>query len=80
MSQTYSIACKDCKKALWIAQGSYSVKERGHVYTTQAHSKALFAFFIAHEKHHLIFGVNVEEPIIDYDEIEIDSKYSGDEQ
>ena len=69
MSQTYSIACKDCKKALWIAQGSYSDKKKGHVYSTQAHSKALFEFLIDHEGHNLLFGVNVDEPIIDYKEI-----------
>ena len=72
MSQTYSIACKDCEKSLWIAQGSYSDKKKGYIYTTEKHSKALFDFLIAHENHNLIFGVDVENPILDYDEIEVE--------
>ena len=72
MSQTYSIACKDCKKALWIAQGSYSNKKKGFIYSTKKHTEALFDFLITHENHNLIFGVNVDDPILDYEELEIE--------
>lgn len=70
MSETYSIACKDCQKHLWIAQGRIPL--RGHIYTSEAHLKSFFEFLSEHMGHSLIFGDNCEEPIVEYSEIEKD--------
>lgn len=69
MSQTYSIACKDCQKHIWMAQARHSEKKSGHVYTTPEHAKNLFEFLIDHEGHELLFGQNCDEPILDYEEV-----------
>jgi hypothetical protein len=72
MSETYSIACKDCKKHLWIAQGSYQELKRGHIYNSKLYLKALFDFLTDHLGHNLIFDKNCDIPIADYIEIEVD--------
>jgi hypothetical protein len=71
MSQTFSIACKDCKEHLWIAQGSFANKKRGNIYTSDKHKKALYEFFRRHQGHNLIFDENCETEIADYEEVEI---------
>jgi hypothetical protein len=56
MSNTYEIACMDCKEILWIGQsGSYP----GILYDDEFHRLALTRFLFAHETgektHHLLF-------------------------
>ena len=72
MSETYSIACTDCKKHIWIAQGSYSDIKNGHIYNSKLYSKALFEFLIDHKGHNLVFDKNCDIPIADYEEIEVE--------
>jgi len=72
MSQTFSIACTQCKKHLWIAQASYMDKFDGHLYGTKEYSKALFHFLMEHKGHPLIFDENCESDIIEFEEIEIE--------
>jgi hypothetical protein len=67
MSQTFSIACRDCKVHLWIAQGRSPVD--GHVYTGSG--AAIYAFLQKHRKHELVFDENCETDIADYEEIEL---------
>ncbi len=67
MSNTYSIACKDCKKHLWIAQG-WSIDD-GHIYFEDKEvMKKLYKFFFLHKGHNLIFDNNCD--LEDYEEIE----------
>lgn len=70
MSATYSIACRDCRKHLWIAQGrgggTSSVLYLGEEKTMEA----LKAFLYAHVGHHLTFGDNCNGEIGEFEEIE----------
>jgi len=72
MSQTFSIACKDCRVHLWIGQGSYSDRAAGHLYTAKKYMKGLYSFLREHQKHNLIFDENCEGEIAGYNEIEVD--------
>jgi hypothetical protein len=58
MSQTYSIACTQCKCHLWIAQSSVYTDIR--VYTKKEYMDALQAFLYEHRKHPLVFDDNCE--------------------
>jgi hypothetical protein len=77
MSHTYSIACKDCKKHLWIAQGWG--RNDGHLYTK--YRKEIYKFLFDHKGHNLLFDNNCESEISEiddfgndiYEEIEIES-------
>jgi hypothetical protein len=70
MSDTFSIACRDCKKHLWIAQGSNRDKSVGHLYTVKPRAAALYSFLREHQKHNLVFDENCESDIADYEEVE----------
>jgi len=69
MSQTFSIACTQCKKHLWIAQASYDNQFKGHLYSTKRHTEALFIFLMKHRGHPLVFNENCEGDIADFEEI-----------
>lgn len=70
MSRTYSIACTQCKKHLWIAQGQgYDAIERLTVYTVPESRKKLERFLIDHYRHPLIFDDNCEHLPDDYEEV-----------
>lgn len=71
MSETYSIACKDCKKHIWIAQGDYSNPKNGHIYFSKEYLKFFFVFLIEHIGHNLIFNNNTLF-FENYKEMEID--------
>jgi len=72
MSQTFSIACHDCKKHLWIAQVGH--KGRGYLYSTPEHSRAQYLFFMEHRGHRLEFNENCESDIAEYDEVLLGSE------
>lgn len=74
MSDTFSIACKDCKKHLWIAQGWRFEKTKGHMYSKPEYIGALYKFFREHQGHNLVFDENCDTDIADYDEIEVDDE------
>jgi len=79
MSQTYSIACRDCKEHLWIAQGSYNNKGLkknfiGHVYTIKPYRAVIFQFLMKHRGHGLVFDENCEGEIEEFKEIEVDDE------
>ena len=74
MSTTYSIACRDCKTHLWIAQSSCG---NGHLYTGEPHTmKALESFLFAHMSHELVFADNCNTEIGDWEEIEPERNHS----
>lgn len=59
MSQTFSLACRDCKKHIWIAQG-----HKGNVtlYTGQKHTMDLLEKFLGqHTDHALLFADNCND-------------------
>jgi len=67
MSQTYDIACRQCKKALWIGQTSGG-EPHGHIYSGVPNTMALLNTFLwAHLGHPLVFCKDSE--LDDYDEI-----------
>lgn len=68
MSQTYSIACRDCKKHLWMAQSSCG---EGYVYATPNHCKALYDFLTEHSRHNLTYDNNCDTDISEFEEIEV---------
>lgn len=74
MSQCFSIACKDCKVSLWIAQGSYSDKTKGSIYSTDKHLKAHYLFLREHRGHNLLFDDHAQSIMSDenYEKIEVD--------
>ena len=74
MSRTFSIACRDCREGLWIAQASAG---KGHVYGTREHLDALYQFLMKHQEHALVFDENCESEIGDFSEFEADSTGSG---
>jgi len=79
MSQTYSIACRDCKEHLWMAQGSYNNKDLesnfdGNIYTTKIYRIAIFQFLMRHMGHNLVFDENCEGEIGEFKEIEIEDE------
>jgi len=70
MSQTFAIACTQCKKSLWIGQSDLAPK-KGHLYSGKKNVIAeLTDFLWDHENHPLIF-CNDQFLDIDYEEIEI---------
>ncbi len=76
MSQTYSIACRDCKEHLWIAQGSFENKDRekdfqGNLYSTKPCRIAHFQFLMKHKGHNLVFDENCESDIAEFKEVEV---------
>ena len=67
MSNTYSIGCRDCKKCLWIAQGSSGNRA---LYSEEAHTMAaLEAFLFEHQGHALVFDDNINSEILDWEKI-----------
>lgn len=72
MSDTFSIACRDCQKHLWIAQGSNRDKAEGYIYHSEKYRKAFYKFLREHQKHNLVFDENCESDIGDYEEIEVE--------
>jgi len=58
MSNTYSIACRDCKTHLWIAQRSNT---EGRLYSTRENLKSLYNFLHSHKGHHLLYDNNVDD-------------------
>lgn len=66
MSTTYSIACKDCKKQLWVAQSSQG---RGYIYSGRNDLDALWKFLNEHLGHALVFGVDGVPPTDGCDEV-----------
>ncbi len=69
MSETYSIACKDCKEHLWIAQCPGDKPDRGYVYCGDRLSEFHFQFLWKHKGHNLVFDENCGSYIGDYREI-----------
>lgn len=70
MSRTYSIACTQCKKHLWIGQGSgYDKIEKLKIYTAPDNRIRLEKFLIEHYRHPLIFDDNCEHLPDDYEEV-----------
>jgi hypothetical protein len=67
MSQTYSIACVDCRKHLWVAQSSCGGPLR--VYGGPEYLSALGAFLQEHTGHALKFGNNAEGDIAEMEEV-----------
>jgi len=74
MSTTLSIACRTCRKHLWIAQRS---DDRGHVYGSVGHLSALYAFLSEHEGHELVFGDNCAGYIAEMVEIEVPASFGA---
>jgi hypothetical protein len=66
MSTTYSIACRDCKKHLWIAQGRKDGS--GHLYSGAEAIGGLYKFLREHQGHSLIFDENCEGEIGEWEE------------
>ena len=75
MSKTYSIACKDCRKHLWVAQGSHDTPKKGHLYNSKLYSTKHFEFLIDHIGHNLVFDENYDEPISEFEEIEVEGGF-----
>lgn len=75
MSDTFSIACKDCKEHLWIGQGAHDYSSGGlahlHLYTSKKHREALTDFFKTHHEHSLVFFDNCRSYCNEYKEIEV---------
>lgn len=68
MSATYSLGCRDCKKKIWIAQGTgYRCLYSGN----QKCMEALREFLFDHEEHNLVFADNINnEEMLSWDDIE----------
>lgn len=72
MSRTYAIACTQCRKRLWIAQGAgYEKITRISVYTNEKSINGLTQFLTDHYRHPLIFDDNCESDIAEFDEIDV---------
>lgn len=71
MSKTFSIACRECQKHVWIAQGiGVPSAEFNTFYSGDPGiMDALKGFLFVHAGHNLVFGDNCESPIIDWEEI-----------
>lgn len=71
MSRTYSIACTQCKKSLWVAQGhGYPKPERLTFYSGEPETmRALTQFLIDHFQHPLVFDDNCEGGLDDYEDV-----------
>lgn len=68
MSKTFSIACKDCEKQLWIGQ---SKKEDFKIYSGNPEvMRNLRLFLWEHKGHNLKFDENCESEIAEYEEME----------
>ena len=68
MSRTYSIACRDCKKHVWIAQASC---DSHTLYTGMPEvMECLEAFLFEHMGHALVFNDNCNSEVGEWDEIE----------
>jgi len=73
MSRTYELACRDCKKTLWIGQGWPDHKtEKPHLYKADKYMKALEKFLFDHQEHNLVFGDDERLETEDYKEIEVE--------
>lgn len=70
MSKTFSIACKDCKKHVWI--GHSSLKDFTLYTGVTSCMEELRKFLWNHKGHNLIFDENCELEIGDWEEIEFD--------
>jgi hypothetical protein len=71
MSRTYSIACVQCRKHLWIAQIGAGTPT---LYSGQPKTMdALRDFLFEHQGHPLVFDDNVSGVIADMDEIDADA-------
>jgi hypothetical protein len=56
MSQTFSLACRDCKKHVWIAQGH---KGNIHLYSGEKETMEMLKRFLeTHTEHNLFFADN----------------------
>jgi len=71
MSKTFSIACTQCKKQLWIAQGhGYPIPTKLSFYSGEPETiEALENFLMDHFKHPLIFDENCESDLMDYEDM-----------
>jgi hypothetical protein len=68
MSDTLSIACKDCKKHLWIGQDSWG---GAVIYSRSTKDMdALEEFLYKHEDHELMFTRKMVDYFFDYEEVE----------
>ncbi len=67
MSTTYSIACKDCKKKLWIGQGSFESKAPW-LYAGGNANEKLATFLVSHIGHPLIFDSDFNESFDEYED------------
>jgi len=67
MSRTYSIACNDCKRHIWIAQSSGG--QRVLYSGDEKIMQKLKEFLFEHEGHNLTFGENCETDIADYTDV-----------
>lgn len=70
MSQTFSIACRECKVSLWIAQARYDGSQRTLYADMPEVMVALREFLFDHRGHALVFDENVESEIGDWTDIE----------
>lgn len=68
MSTTFSLACRDCKSHIWIAQG-HRDGSCGHLYAGPKCTPALYDFLVLHRGHSLVYDENVESFIGDYEEV-----------
>ena len=72
MSFTYSIACIDCRKKLWIAQGQGGEQPNNLrvMSDNPATNGPQAMFFMEHIRHRLIFDEDCESAILeDFDDI-----------
>lgn len=68
MSRTQNIACKQCKKSLWIGQAGAG-SDRGYIYSGQAHTMtALGEFLWDHIDHPLVF--TEDSNLDDFEEVQ----------
>jgi hypothetical protein len=70
MSRTFSIACTQCRKSLWVAQGlGYPKPENLIFYSGAEPILALEQFLLEHFQHPLVFDDNCEGEIEDYEDV-----------
>lgn len=66
MSNTYSIACKDCKEHIWVAQG-WDLDDGHFYFDVDNVRKKLYKFLFRHKGHNLIFEDNCNfDEMLDY--------------
>lgn len=69
VSATYSIACRECRKKLWIAQGHGGGEFSSLYYGEPKTMEALKTFLYAHQGHHLVFDECLGDNIGEYDDV-----------